>query len=196
MNNIDNFIGVFPNVVSPQYCDAVINHFDWLEKSRKTLTRQQSDNVSPSNKKNTIYRLETEHDLVTLESNSAILSQFVEATWKCYHLYNEEYGTICTLDKQQISYSTKIQKTKQSEGYHVWHCEHAGALSGRRLLLVMLYLNDVEEGGETEFLYQSKRVQPKQGTVVICPAGFTHTHRGNPPLSGTKYMINTWIEYI
>ena len=59
----------------------------------------------------------------------------------------------------------------------------------------MAYLNNVEEGGETEFLYQSRRIKPKQGTIVICPASFTHTHRGNPPLKGDKYMINGWIEF-
>ena len=55
------------------------------------------------------------------------------------------------------------------------------------------YLNTVEEGGETEFLYQSMRVKPEQGTLLIHPGGFTHTHRGNPPLKGVKYFMNTWI---
>ena len=49
----------------------------------------------------------------------------------------------------------------------MWHCEHDGRTCGSRLLLVMLYLNDVQEGGETEFLYQSLRIKPKKGTIVI-----------------------------
>jgi hypothetical protein len=64
-----------------------------------------------------------------------------------------------------------------------------------RVLVFTLYLNDVEEGGETEFLYLSKRVQPKTGRMVIWPAGFTHTHRGNPPLKGDKYIITGWVEF-
>ena len=58
-----------------------------------------------------------------------------------------------------------------------------------------MYLNDVEEGGETEFLYQSRRVKPKRGRLAIWPAQFTHMHRGNPPLSGDKYVITGWVEY-
>jgi hypothetical protein len=58
----------------------------------------------------------------------------------------------------------------------------------------MLYLNDVEEGGETEFLYLKKRIKPQQNRLLIWPAGFTHTHRGNPPLSNNKYIITGWVE--
>jgi hypothetical protein len=57
----------------------------------------------------------------------------------------------------------------------------------------MFYLNDVQEGGETEFYYQNLKSKPKQGTMVIAPAGFTHTHRGNKPISGDKYIFTSWI---
>jgi hypothetical protein len=53
----------------------------------------------------------------------------------------------------------------------------------------------VQEGGETEFLYQHMRVKPEQGTLVIWPAAFTHTHRGNPPLSNEKYIVTGWTEF-
>mgnify|MGYP003351836575 CR=1 FL=1 len=60
----------------------------------------------------------------------------------------------------------------------------------------LMYLNDVEEGGETEFLYYPKRIKPKKGTLIMWPAGFTHTHRGNPPISNEKYIVATWTENV
>jgi hypothetical protein len=36
-------------------------------------------------------------------------------------------------------------------------------------------------------------MQPRKGTVIIAPAGFTHTHRGNIPLSGDKYVTTSWL---
>jgi hypothetical protein len=83
-------------------------------------------------------------------------------------------------------------------GYPHWHSEiwPDESFEGlHRLVLWMYYLNDVESGGETEFYFQKKSIKPKKGTVVIAPAGFTHTHRGNAPLSGDKYILTSWLLY-
>ena len=58
--------------------------------------------------------------------------------------------------------------------------------------MVQLYLNTIKEGGETEFLYLNKRVKAKVGRMIIFPAGYTHTHRGNPPIGEEKYIATTW----
>ena len=83
-----------------------------------------------------------------------------------------------------------------SQGYHIWHSEYDYNAPETRLRwgVWTFYLNDIEEGGETEFLYQSLRIKPKQGTLCLFPAYYTHTHRGNPPLKETKHIITGWIE--
>ncbi|MEW6705214.1 MAG: 2OG-Fe(II) oxygenase [Pseudomonadota bacterium] len=84
-----------------------------------------------------------------------------------------------------------------SGGYHHWHSEiypqDAGCESLHRVLLFQYYLNDVAEGGETEFFYQQRRVAPKAGRLVIAPAGFTHTHKGHVPRSGDKLVATSWV---
>jgi hypothetical protein len=62
-----------------------------------------------------------------------------------------------------------------------------------RAFVWSVYLNDVKEGGETEFLHFSKRVKPKKGRIVIWPAGFPYLHRGNPPISNEKYLLTSWM---
>lgn len=82
-------------------------------------------------------------------------------------------------------------------GYPYWHSEvypqlpHNDAL--HRMLLFMYYLNDVDEGGETEFFYQGRVIKPKAGRMVIAPGYFTHTHRGNIPTSNDKYILTSWL---
>jgi hypothetical protein len=94
-----------------------------------------------------------------------------------------------------ISYEIKLQKTPINGGYSVWHPEQGPGSSATRVISWMLYLNDVEEGGETEFLYQGFRQKATKGTLVIWPAAFTHTHRGNPPYSNEKYVITGWANF-
>ncbi|MDP7593387.1 MAG: 2OG-Fe(II) oxygenase [Litorilituus sp.] len=92
------------------------------------------------------------------------------------------------------------QKYDQGKGnYGYWHSEifpQTGTNDAlHRMLLFIFYLNDVEEGGETDFFYQQKSVKPKAGTMVIAPCGFTHTHRGNIPVSSDKYILTSWMMF-
>ena len=82
-------------------------------------------------------------------------------------------------------------------GYPYWHCEHfprdAQAETLHRTLLWTLYLNDDFTDGETEFFHQSRKIRPKTGSLLIAPTAFTHTHRGNKPLHGDKYIATSWV---
>lgn len=82
-------------------------------------------------------------------------------------------------------------------GYPYWHSEISPRVGDadrlHRVLLWTLYLNDGFGGGETEFHFQDRRIAPKTGSLLIAPAGFTHTHRGNRPSGGDKYIATSWI---
>ena len=82
-------------------------------------------------------------------------------------------------------------------GYPYWHCElyprDAQAETLHRHLLWTLYLNDDFTAGETEFLFQQRKVVPRAGRLLLAPAAFTHTHRGNRPQGGDKFIATSWI---
>ena len=82
-------------------------------------------------------------------------------------------------------------------GYPYWHCElyprDAGGETLHRHLLWTLYLNDGFEAGETEFLFQQRKIAPRAGSLLIAPTAFTHTHRGNRPQHGDKFIATSWI---
>lgn len=82
-------------------------------------------------------------------------------------------------------------------GYPYWHCElypkDASCEHLHRHLLWTLYLNDGFAEGETEFHYQRRKITPKTGTLLIAPTAFTHTHRGNRPQGGDKYIATSWV---
>jgi hypothetical protein len=60
----------------------------------------------------------------------------------------------------------------------------------------MLYLNDVANGGRTDFPAQNVSFAPECGTLVIWPAAYTHPHRGAPDLRQTKYIVTGWFEHL
>ena len=194
---IDNFIGVFDNALSKEHCEELIKVYEDSVELNYAISRKDMGKEKIYQDNNLVFVGSKTYvkDDIFFDAVQPPVQQFVNLAWTSYEEYAKKYGVLTSLASHRFYDSIKIQKTKPAEGYHVWHCEHDNRKNGSRLLLVMVYLNDVEEGGETEFLYQSRRIKPKQGTMVICPSGFTHTHRGNPPLIGDKYMINGWIEY-
>jgi hypothetical protein len=191
-----DFIGIFHDVATKEECNKIIEHFNNVDDLNLTVSRKEVEKINSTFKDNKIYYMVSESDSLLMCMNQNILKGFVNNLNKVYEIYKTKYDVINDLGMHKLNSDVKIQKTIPGEGYHVWHCENATVDSSRRVLLCMMYLNDIEEGGETEFLYQSLRIPPKAGTIVICPAYFTHTHRGNPPLKGIKYMINGWVEFI
>ncbi len=87
--------------------------------------------------------------------------------------------------------------TADQGGYPYWHCElypkDRNCEPLHRHLLWTIYLNDGFAEGETDFLYQQLRIAPRTGSLLIAPAGFTHTHRGNRPRGADKYIATSWV---
>jgi hypothetical protein len=84
-------------------------------------------------------------------------------------------------------------------GYHHFHSEVMPLPDGgealHRVLFFQVYLNDVDEGGETEFLFQRRVVRARRGRLLVAPAGFTHTHKGHVPRSGDKLILTSWVMF-
>jgi hypothetical protein len=190
--SIKQFVGIFENAFSKEYCEGLIKAYDIAIEAGYGKTRQSVEkDFSKLQKSDTQLFNNIDNIQIPLPDVAA----FNDIFWgKCYPLYEEQFASLKDSGRHS-SYFFKIQKTNLSEGYHIWHYESGSREISNRLLTWMVYLNDVEEGGETEFLYQSMRVKPKQGTLLIWPAAFTHTHRGNPPLSNEKYIVTGWTEF-
>ena len=89
-----------------------------------------------------------------------------------------------------------IQRYEPGKFYQHWHAENCGsAHSWHRHLVFMTFLNSVSQGGETEFYYQQVKIKPQKGLTLIWPAGWTHTHKGNPAPCEEKFIITGWFSY-
>jgi prolyl 4-hydroxylase len=70
---------------------------------------------------------------------------------------------------------------------------------GQRTWTAMVFLNDVEGGGETNFPHAAAKVTPRRGNLLcwnnMDAIGQPNTyamHQGCPVTAGTKYIITKW----
>jgi hypothetical protein len=191
----ETFIRYYDNAVSTEFCQGVIKYFEWANQNNRTWNRTEATRTVKHDESTCLDPRSFWDIDFTWEHLTSYLQEFNEAFWDvCYKSYCEEFDTLNNVNQHTI-FNYKVQKTLPGGGYHVWHCEHDSISHSRRLGTYSLFLNDVAEGGETEFLYQNQRLSPKEGRLVIFPAGYTHTHRGNPPLRGVKYILTGWVEF-
>lgn len=223
-----DFIGVYPNVLSEEFCTHLLQKFDNCTHKHPGLT---SGGVDPK-KKDSLDLNITSHPAWQDESREltrqTILGLvpyvreypfFLVGTMsfeimdpKTRKIRNITHREISGLSDQLIAQmilkvfrlgSVNLQKYKKGQGgYHQWHSELVPSPLDpkgddmHRVLLWMYYLNDVEEGGETRFYHQEKAISPRRGTMVVAPAGFTHTHKGSVPISHDKYILTSWVLYL
>jgi len=190
--NIDNFIGVYDNYITKEECNRAIKLFKEQDKFNNTVNRIDFEKVTILKKQDQQFFADSVNLNVWWEDLKSMILNF-DLAWNHY-CQNTGARAAYSQDQEFFYTCLKIQKTLPTEGYHVWHIEHGrGFETEPRAFVFSIYLNDVEEGGETEFLHFSKRVKPKTGRIVIWPAGFPYLHRGNPPLSGEKYILTSWM---
>ncbi|QYK10768.1 2OG-Fe(II) oxygenase [Shewanella mangrovisoli] len=219
-----DFIEVYPNALPDDLCDRLIlafeqhagvvdgqtgNGVDLEKKISRDLTLDNFADLQPIKNELLSYTLKGSTDYFTKYSMALMGAVAVSVS--------DEQGQAVTLTPNNFerlgkpraealvkylyrSGSINVQKYQQNKGgYPHWHSEQFPQLNHNealhRVVLYMFYLNDVEEGGETEFYYQQRKISPKKGTMVIAPAGFTHSHRGNMPISNDKYIATSWVMF-
>lgn len=192
MNSTPDFILEADQFFSFEECGRYIDYYEKMQELGFCENRMDSYGILPHNVSDHQLFIHNEES-VKLPSN--LTHTFLERFWSdIYPVYRNTYSVIGESPPHKI-FNIKLQKTAPGEGYHTWHYEAASRPVYNRLLFFILYLNTIEEGGETEFLYYKKRIKAKTGKLIVAPCSFTHTHRGNPPLEEDKYILTGWVEY-
>ena len=188
----ENFIGVYEGKLPEKLCTDLINTFDKYQEIGLTRSRGLSGQRKKVADDDQLFVADIPLENLKTDMYNAVY----EHLGNCFKDYLDEYEVALGEGCDQLSlYELKLQKTNKGQGYHAWHFESSSKGTSDRVLAYTIYLNDIDDGGETEFLYQSQRIKPTRGTVIIFPAAFTHTHRGNPPLSGSKYIVTGWFNF-
>jgi hypothetical protein len=200
---LEDFIGIFDEALSPVECAKLIDLFEDCSEFGLTVSRNsykdERDDESMcfyGNSMGPYQKISEQGKSIAFKESGfskMILSKVYEATRKYY----TKKWSLFPVSSNLNGFSYKIQKTTKGQGYHVWHHEACFAHLSRTLVWT-IYLSDVDKdlGGETQFLYYPHKCIPKEGRLLIFPAHFTHTHRGNIYWGDNpKYIATGWLNW-
>jgi hypothetical protein len=206
------FIKIYNSKYCPEFCDSVIKLF---EKESDKVNGVFGNNTYNINTKNTL-----EFKIPSGGSNTNKLSDFYNEWVDIDNIvhsvlsptiieYITEINSTLNLNmndpkilylNQNMNYNDsghQIQKYTKNEGhYKSYHNDFSiirvGDTNYYRILTYIIYLNTINEGGETNF-FGNYDIKPTVGNIVIFPATWEYPHCGKMPLSDDKYIITGWI---
>tara|TARA_Y100000004_G_C8936650_1_gene422400 strand:+ start:164 stop:787 length:624 start_codon:yes stop_codon:yes gene_type:complete len=198
-------IGVYDNVITDIQCEDLINIFHSAENDGAINIGAMAGGVDKAVKDTTDYDLQLNSSFDGSRLNELITDVFNDVLNNKYFNdwgFEADYYHRRIVDDKTYWPCFNIQKYVKNEGhYNAFHLESEDINSCSRVFVFILYLNDVNEGGETTFLFKEDgeddffKVKPKAGRLVIHPAGWPFIHKGEMPLSDDKYILTTWLTY-
>ncbi len=190
---IKEHIGIWENALDKELCEHTINQFDFFTNETNFKEYREFTRNGETQFKNEGLQGRKDKQLFMERIDSNVHNEIGKKVSECLEEYVDSFPSLLSDGCVLSNFYTKVQKTEKGGGFHVWHCENGYFYFSNRVCAWRIYLNDIPEGeGETEFLYQKRRIKPKAGTCVIWPAGFTHVHRGLTVYSQNKYILTGW----
>jgi len=188
-----NYIQVYENCLEPDFCQDLIDMFE----SHEHLYEKVDKSAFAKEK---IY-----FNQINITQHSHYDEKFKE-----YHNKLLDVGTKIVSDYISILPSPVYPNyTDTWEGFRIkrympggyegfgLHGDACDTSNVTRWLAFFWYLNDVKDGGTTTFLYHEDNIlgsiEAKQGRCLVFPPTWTYPHKGDPPMSGPKYIVGSYL---
>ena len=180
-----HFIRMYRDTFSREQCDEVIRRFEADERKHSSTTATRD---KPRLRTGTMLQI---GDLPEWQDIAQAWSQALE---KNLQAYAEAFPTLKQLVSTPATKRTPplLERVEPGQGFGL-HIDASVAGTHDRMVAVLMYLKDVEEGGFTEFPFQSIRVRPRAGLMLLFPPYWTHPHQGVSPVSGVKYNLTSYV---
>lgn len=177
MNRVQDFIKVYDNVFDEKYCKYLIKYIN-------TGSPEFIDYDNRPKFQQIVFKKEMVQ--VCVDKINPFLDKYVN-TVGCEEWLPEEYT---------YEYPRVKKYRKGTDDQFASHVDVTDYSSSRRFLSFLVYLNDVETGGETKFLGIGKHIRPKCGRMLVFPPVWTFPHQGNPSPLVDKYILSTYLHYL
>jgi len=177
-----DFIYIQKDALPKSFCDNVIQKFELDDRKRQG---QVGSGVRLDIKRSCDLSITGKEDWESYDQ--AFFKSLNDALKEYLRFIPEEYLQSRALGRFEDDTGYQIQKTQPGD-YYIWHHDQTKT----RLVTFIWYLNDVKDGGYTEFIDGTK-IQPEVGKLIIFPSTWDFLHRGVSPKTETKYICTGWV---
>jgi prolyl 4-hydroxylase len=181
LSSIQDFIKIYDNVFSEQYCNFLINYIDSGIDSRNAKFIDHE--LKPK-----FYEYVFEESMVQecISKLNPFLDKYVDQV-ECDEWLPQNY----TYEYPRV----KKYRQNTTDQFDT-HVDVGNYPSARRFLTFLIYLNTVDKGGETCFTGIDRFIRPKRGRMIVFPPLWMIPHRGNPTIGEDKYILSTYLHYL
>ena len=177
-----DFIYVERDALPKSFCNNVIEKFEQDDRKRQG---QVGGGVQLDIKRSSDLSISELDDWKSYDQ--AFFKSLNGGLKKYIRFLPEEYMKHRALSELGNDTGYQIQRTQPND-YYIWHHDQTTT----RLVTFIWYLNDIKDGGYTEFI-DGTRIQPEAGKLIIFPATWDFLHRGVSPKTETKYLCTGWV---
>ncbi len=184
LDNLRSYVQVFDAALPLPFCAQMIESFQQMSDHHVVRKPGWREGLDAS--------AWTELDISAL-ADDAFKGFFYKQVDDYLTIYNQRLGlTIPVPPTAQIS-QMRIKRYVAGTGEAFQPHFDAIYEVAHRYLVFLWYLNDVEEGGETEFCDLGIKVAARAGRLLMFPPYWMFQHAGRPPISGDKYFLSMYL---
>ena len=192
---MEKYIKIYDDVIDADSCNMLIGKFEAAEEEQYEEVRQVERDKAIAF---------TQINLVNNEDWASVQNGMLEV----FQDYIMAYINDCKIEPKQwpqtYGYEAIRMKRYLNNNYDRFdpHVDVKNYETSRRFLAFFIYLNDVDEGGETEFININKpgtyiplKITPRRGRLLMFPPLWMYYHAGLKPVSNNKYLIHSYCHY-
>jgi len=182
--DLARYVQWFDGALEPAFCRRMIESFDQLAQFQMRVKRDATQVLQSS------AWIELN---VSKVADASFENLFREQVFQYLERYNEKVGLTLPIPPRNRLENLRIKRYLATEGDQFQPHFDALDYCCNRYMVFIWYLNDVAEGGETEFCDMGLRVEARAGRLLMFPPYWMYQHAGLPPRSNDKYIISTYL---
>jgi hypothetical protein len=178
----------------PEYqntIDQIVSLSSDVNSGVKFTLSQTYDDVASGNPLQQSVRTSSGLSVTDAAKNNELISLINKKANNLIILATKNYKEIFKIE-DEIKHDDDYYLLRYSKG-EKYQFHYDGNTRSKRAISVLIYLNSDYEGGEIEFSNFNIKIKPKSGTLILFPSNYAYGHIAHPVISGTKYVIVTWL---